>query len=241
MSMRRLLCLPVTCGCALLAGCGGAGSGKSAPPGSPTAAQPASSDPYAAYGSYYGAGEIKFLDAAQSNVPLDPGVADLSFVTPDGRETSLKELSGERDVVLVVTRGNTNPICPYCSTQTARLISSYDQFTQRGAEVVVIYPVQTDADKGRLDEYLQVARSKLEDPNRPVPFPVLLDVELKSVDKLGIRKDLSKPAAYIVDRGGHVRFAYVGSHLADRPSAEALLTQLDALKTGAGGPSLPAQ
>jgi peroxiredoxin len=60
-----------------------------------------------------------------------------------------------------------------------------------------------------------------------VPFPVLLDVQLQAVDQLGIRKDLSKPATYIVDRTGEVRYAYVGNHLADRPSVQAVLQQLD--------------
>ena len=60
-----------------------------------------------------------------------------------------------------------------------------------------------------------------------VPFPVLLDVALKGVDALGIRKDLSKPATYILDAQGRLQFAYVGNTLADRPSVQALLEQLD--------------
>ena len=44
-----------------------------------------------------------------------------------------------------------------------------------------------------------------------------------AVELLGIRKDLSKPATYILDGEGRVRFAYVGNSLADRPSVKALL------------------
>jgi hypothetical protein len=55
---------------------------------------------------------------------------------------------------------------------------------------------------------------------------VLLDVELKGVDQLGIRKDLSKPATYIVDPAGNLRYAYVGEHIADRPSVAALLAEV---------------
>ena len=57
----------------------------------------------------------------------------------------------------------------------------------------------------------------------------MLDVQLKVVDQLGIRKDLSKPATYILDKEGQTRFAYVGESLADRPSVKALLEQLDLL------------
>ena len=63
---------------------------------------------------------------------------------------------------------------------------------------------------------------------------VVLDIELKAVDSLGIRKDLSKPATYILDKAGHVRFAYVGKSLSDRPSIKAILKQLDTLKEEPG-------
>ncbi len=222
------------CGCLLALGCGAGGAkpGGSSSTAAPIAAAPADSTPDP-YGSYYGVGEIKFLDTVQSNAELDPGIASLSFLTPDGREMSLSEYVGSQQVVLVITRGNTNPVCPYCTTQTARLISSYDQFQQRGTEIVIVYPVQSQDDQARLEEFLKVTRSKLADPNRPVPFPVVLDIELKAVDSLGIRKDLSKPATYVIDEEGKVRFAYVGNHWADRPTAQAVLDQLDALKTAA--------
>jgi peroxiredoxin len=55
----------------------------------------------------------------------------------------------------------------------------------------------------------------------------VLDVELKAVDQLGIRKDLSKPATYVIDKEGKLRYAYVGKTLADRPSVKAILAELD--------------
>ena len=67
----------------------------------------------------------------------------------------------------------------------------------------------------------------------PPPFPLVLDVELHAVDQLGIRADLSKPATYILDKQGQVRFAYVGSTIADRPSVKSLLDQLTAINADA--------
>jgi peroxiredoxin len=189
--------------------------------------------PNNAYSGYYTPGEIKFLDSVQSNAALDQGVASLSFIDVDGQPVSPADLIGTRPVVLVITRGNTTPICPYCSTQTARLIADYEQFVQRGVEVVVVYPVAAAADVEHLEPFLANVRSLLGDPNRKVPFPVWLDIELKAVDQLGIRKDLSKPATYIIDQAGQVRFAYVGAHLADRPSNQALLAQIDQLQIAA--------
>ena len=61
----------------------------------------------------------------------------------------------------------------------------------------------------------------------------MLDVELRAVDQLGIRADLSKPATYIVDKQGQVRFAYVGATIADRPSVQSMLEQLAAINADA--------
>jgi peroxiredoxin len=227
MSTRRSesrAAVPVTLAVAalLLTGCAGeSASGRFVNPKSDAAGP--------GYDSYYGVGEIKFLDSVETNSALDPGLSALSFTSIDGGAVSPADFVGQKPVVLVITRGNTNPICPYCSTQTARLIAAYDEFVQRGVEVVVVYPVEAAADAGKLDAFLANVRTLLKDANKPVPFPVWLDIELKAVDHLGIRKDLSKPATYIIDQAGQVRFGYVGSHLADRPSVQALLEQLDQL------------
>jgi len=204
---------------ALLAGCG----------------QKDTTDPYANPGGagdpygYYNTAEITFLDGASSNATLDAGLTSLSFVNPAGEESLIRDLAPGKILVVVVTRGNTIPICPYCSTQTAQLIKNYDSFTERGAEVALIYPIETGDDSKRLDGFLTNVKTMLDDAATPVPFPVLLDVELRGVDKLGIRKDLSKPATYIIDAEGVVRYAYVGEHLADRPSVKTLLAELDQL------------
>ena len=207
----------------VLAGC----TGEEPPP--PVVAPAGGAGPYA---SYYTAGEIKFLDAVATNAPTD-GVAALAFTDVNGNQVALSDYVDRKHVVLVITRGNTNPICPYCSTQTARLISAYDQFVEQDAEVVLVYPIESTGDSDKLAAFLADARGRLDDPGREVPFPVLIDVQLKSVDQLGIRKDLSKPATYIIDKEGQVRFAYVGEHLADRPSADSLLGQLATLNADA--------
>jgi peroxiredoxin len=190
--------------------------------------------PSAATNSGYAIGEIHFKDDAPSNTTVAESITSLSFTRPEGGTVSLQDFVREKTVVLVVTRGNTNPICPYCSTQTARLISAYDEFVQRGVEIVVVYPVESAAHSQALDKFLAKSLEQLSDPHRPVPFPVLLDVELHAIDQLGIRKNLSKPATYIIDRTGEVRYAYVGNHLADRPSVQALLKQLDQLVASGG-------
>ncbi len=180
--------------------------------------------------------KIQFKDDVQSNVVADGSIGDLTFTDINGNEASLNDYLGKKHVVLIVTRGFFNgTICLYCSTQTSRLLTNYSKFSQRDAEVVVVFPVETPDDSRRHRDFAVTVRNKLDTPVDKIPFPIMLDVELKAVDQLGIRKDLSKPATYILDKQGQTRFAYVGDSLADRPSVKALLDQLDALNKDASG------
>ncbi len=173
--------------------------------------------------------QIQFKDNVRSNSSLDGGIAPLSFTDINGEPYDLQDFVGKKHVVLVVTRGFAGSVCLYCSTQTSRLLTSYKKFAERDAEVVVVFPVATPDDSQRHKDFVVNVKNKLDTPVDKIPFPLVLDIELKAVDQLGIRKDLSKPATYILDKQGQVRFAYVGESLADRPSVKALLEQLDAL------------
>lgn len=195
----------------LLAGCGG----NSTPV------------PVGGYGEDFR--KIQFKDDVQSQPLGNENIADFVFTDINGNEASLKHYLGKKNVVLVVTRGYAGSVCLYCSTQTSRLLTNYLQFAKRGAEVVVVFPVETPDDTRRHRDFIVSVKNQLDTPVEKIPFPIVLDVELKAVDQLGIRKDLSKPATYILDKQGQTRFAYVGESLADRPSVKALLDQLDAL------------
>lgn len=215
--------------CACLAACGG-----KAPNPVPAKGQPAAAPSYEVdeFGYPLDHRKIEFRDDAKTNAKPESRLADLEFVDAAGNPVALKDHLGERIVVLVITRGATAQICVYCSTQTSRLIAAYDEFTKRGAEVLVVYPVESSENQQRLGQFLESARKKLAAPETPVPFPIVLDLNLKAVDRLAIRKDLSKPATYILDKQGEVRFAYVGQTPADRPSVKALLAQLDEINQG---------
>ncbi len=173
--------------------------------------------------------DIIFKDNVQSNT--EPGVdpATLTFVNVDGEAVKLKDYIGKMNVVLVITRGGTDQICTYCSTQTSRLISRYKDIAAHDAEVVLIYPVAKEAESSKLDEFLKATKEKLNDPGTEVPFPLFLDVDLVAVEELQIRASLSKPATYILDKNGKTRFSYVGNSVEDRPSVDAIIEQLNQL------------
>jgi peroxiredoxin len=181
-----------------------------------------------------GPADIHFKDDVTTNaVPAD-GLLDLSFVDQAGKSVKPRDLVGKKNLVLVFTRGYNGSICPYCSSYTSGLITNYPAISQRGSEVLVVYPIAKPDQKQRLDEFLKATFVRSGDGVTKTPFPVVLDIGLAAVNALGIRKDLSKPATYIFDKGGHVRFAYVGSSLNDRPSIKVILRQLDALQEEPG-------
>ena len=175
---------------------------------------------------------IQFLDDVESQTIPEEDLTDLVLFNVDGRQVQLKEYVGRKNLVLVMTRGFSSSICLYCSTLTSRLITNYPEFTKRNTEIVVVFPVSNDAERGRLDEFIAATRKNMDRPPEVIPFPVLLDVELRAVDRLGLRHDLSRPATYILDKSGDVRFSYVGKDLSDRPSVKALLKELDLLEQG---------
>ena len=177
--------------------------------------------------------QTQFNDNATTNGDVNVPLTEMKFSDLDGQPKQLQDLLGERNLVVVLVRGKAiegGVPCPYCSTQTSRLITNYDKFKERNAEVVVIYPLAAGRNKNELPQFLKHSKQQLQQPGAETPFPVWLDIDLAVVNQLGLQAELAKPTTYILDKQGRVRFAYVGAHMADRPSIKAMLAQLDSLK-----------
>jgi peroxiredoxin len=181
-----------------------------------------------------GPADIHFLDDAATNAAPGDAILNLQFVDQAGKTVRPRDLVGAKNLVVVFTRGYNGSICPYCSSYTSSLITNYPKISERATEVLVVYPIAKPDQSQRLDEFLKATFIRSGDGMTKTPFPVVLDIELKAVDTLGIRKDLAKPATYILDKVGHVRFAYVGKSLSDRPSIKVILKQLDTLREEPG-------
>ena len=171
---------------------------------------------------------IKFLDLAPSQQVAVQDFSQLSFNDSQGAVKKVTELLDRQFLVLVITRGFKHSICLYCSSQTSKWARRHGELTSRDASLVVVFPTLDRGD----DIQLPMLEQKIlggDVPNDTVPYPILLDLDLHSVDQLGLRAELAKPATYIIDRRGQVRYAYVGRTIADRPSVDAILEQLDRL------------
>ncbi|MDV6029223.1 MAG: redoxin domain-containing protein [Phycisphaera sp. RhM] len=171
---------------------------------------------------------VRFAEVTASQPITIEDFSGLRFTDKDGNEIALSEVMTRDYLVLVITRGWYGGVCFYCASQTSRWARRFDELDPYNAQLVVIFPTETDEDAPKLSELTK--RIKGGDiPNEDIPYPILLDINLTGVDQLGIRAELAKPSTYIIDRQGRVRFAYVGESIADRPTVDSVLRQLEQL------------
>ena len=171
----------------------------------------------------------EFKNDLESNAHPTTDFSQLKLTTAEGQSISLEKILSSGKLVLVVLRGNQGYVCPFCSVQTQRLASRYQEIRDAGSEVIVVYPVRQESDLTMAKDL--VLQAIPEKSKSQLPFPFVIDQDLEIVEQLGIRADLSKPATYILDNHGQVRFAYVGENPADRPSIDEILKQLQSIQS----------
>lgn len=170
-----------------------------------------------------------FKDEAPANREPPRSIDELTFASGDGEtEVKLASLLGKRRVVLVFTQGYYyGAICPFCTTQTAQLAANKAEFEKRDAEVLVIFPGSGE----QLPAFVEAVNT-YQKTEGELAWPVLLDKDLSAVELLDIAANLAAPSTFIINKQGKVVYSYVGANRTDRPSARAILAELD--KTPAG-------
>lgn len=165
--------------------------------------------------------DVVFKDEVESNVEVPDGLDGLVFLDTAGKRVALESFLGEKNVVLVFTEGFAGGmLCPFCKTQTSRLVANYDKFADLDTEILVVYPGSRD----HLDEFVAAAKKTEKAEVDNVPFPLVLDEDLAAVSYFNIQSNLAHPSTFIIDKQGNVRLAYVGADMsADRPSVAAML------------------
>ncbi|MDX2175282.1 MAG: redoxin domain-containing protein [Candidatus Sumerlaeia bacterium] len=147
------------------------------------------------------------------------------FLGPTGEIVDLDSFRGEKNVVLVFMRGFSGSVCIGCSTQMVSLARHADDFAHRDTQVLIVYPGEASS----VPQFIKAVQSL--DGGFELPYPILLDVNLKAVKSFMIEGSLAKPTSLIIDKQGVVRWAYVGKRFDDRPSTITLLGELDRLNS----------
>lgn len=101
------------------------------------------------------------------------------------------------------------------------------EFENRSAEVIAVSPDDAAATG---ENVAQLA----------LTFPVLSDPALLGVDAFEVRhldeptgRQIPRPAAFVIDMAGKVRFAYIGENPRDRPTEDQLLEIVATLSAAA--------
>ncbi len=167
--------------------------------------------------------DIKFKDAVESNVEIPADVGSLEFVDTTGNRITLSDYESKKNVVLVFTQGFNGKLCPFCQTQTSRLVANYDKFSELDSEILVVYP----GPKEHLEEFMSVAAKEEKSQTGKVPFPIVLDEDLVATTFFDIKNLHAKPSTFIIDKNLKVQLAYVGNDTtSDRPSVKAMLEKI---------------
>lgn len=151
---------------------------------------------------------------------------DFTAFDLEGEKVSLKNLiSGSGRNLLIFYRGGW---CPFCNKQLASIAQDYEKFKKLKATIVAVS-----------SEEVQQGRELLKKLN--LPYILLSDTEFEGIDRYGVRDmnpseqtkaaghrggTLAKPAAFIIDGRGVIRYQYVGENPSDRPKNEELLRGL---------------
>ena len=171
--------------------------------------------------------DMKFKDQIDSNAEAPKDLSELTFVGKDGNPINLADYLNKKNVLLVFTEGFNGMLCPFCKTQTSRLVANYSEFEKRNCEIIVVYPGPAD----HLDEFIEAALKTEKAQVDKVPFPIALDKEFQATDYFDIHSMHAHPSTYLIDKQGGIQFAYVGKDMtADRPSVKAILNKLDGIE-----------
>lgn len=159
---------------------------------------------------------------AQADAPVATAQEVAPAPAPDfdlegayGRRARLSDYRGQAQVVLVFYRATT---CGSCLIQLAELQHAYDEFRQRGAEVLAIAVQDVDT-AGRAAVSAQAA------------YPILADADHAVSAAYGVYNTLGDgqvtPAVFVIDRAGVIVWSYIGRSAGDRPATEDILAHLN--------------
>ncbi|MGI9254716.1 MAG: peroxiredoxin family protein [Thermomicrobiales bacterium] len=154
-----------------------------------------------------------------ATVPIGSPAPAFTLIATDGNPRDLGQFAGAK-LVLIFYRGHW---CGACRGHLEQVRDLHQSLCDVGAAVLAIS-----------SETFDEARAGTE--KHAIPFIVLSDPDLAVIDRYGVRdpdesegRPISRPAIFIIDHTGIVRFAHVGEHPRDRHSLDLVLLALETI------------
>ncbi len=126
---------------------------------------------------------LAFLALQLNNKPTAP---DITFKTIDGKQISMHSLKNK---IVLVNFWATD--CPGCIKEMPQLINTYNQYHQKGFEVIAVAM-----------PYDQISQIINYSKSQALPFPVTHDSNAEITSQFG--KVSLTPTAFIYDKQGHL-------------------------------------
>ena len=130
--------------------------------------------------------------------PPKVGTPAPRFLASDalGKDVSLKNFLGKKNVVIIFYSGNS---CPVCGHQLENIQSHLKDFNTQEAQVLAISADESEQAQMTLGEH-------------GLSFPIIPDPQRKLIKQFGVmnikKKNKAWPSAFIIDKKGIVRMSY---------------------------------
>ncbi|MEM8676373.1 MAG: peroxiredoxin family protein [Cyanobacteria bacterium P01_G01_bin.67] len=165
---------------------------------------------------------------ASNFMPLPPlQVPAVGAIAPDftlpiiggGHDVQSGNYRGKKPVVLAFTRIFTeNLFCPYCYPHIQDLKQRYQEFKDRGAELLMISSTDPVQSQEIVDQLI-------------LPYPFLYDPDCHIFRRYGVGQALGAPlpAQFIIDLSGRITFRHLFSFTDGNADTDTILKELDRL------------
>ena len=150
---------------------------------------------------------------------------DFELTSLSGDQIKLSDTLAKGPVVLVMLRGYPGYQCPICTAQVGQMIGKARQLSDKGANVLLVYPGPADGLKAHAAEFVQ-------GKDMPANFNLLLDPDYAFTNQYGLRWDAkgetSYPSTFVLAKDGKVLLAKVSHEHGDRAKIADVLAALPA-------------
>jgi peroxiredoxin len=164
-------------------------------------------------------------DAEPSQPTVGDEAKDFELENLAGKSVKLSESTKNGPVVLVVLRGYPGYQCPLCTQQVAQFVTRAQEFRDKRATVLLVYPGPATGLKLHADEFVN-------GKSLPENFQLLLDPDFKFTKSYHLRWDVARetayPATFVIDMDRKVRLAKVSKSHGDRAQVADVLKALPA-------------
>ena len=154
---------------------------------------------------------------------------DFELKSSTGDVVSLKKLTAESAVVLLVLRGWPGYQCPICSRQVSEFLSKNSEFEKAGVQLVLVYPGPMEKLSDHAKEFQDQGKWTF-----PKNVHYVTDPDYTFSNAWGLRweaeKETAYPSTFVISKNRRVEFATTSTSHGGRAGVVKVLEEIAKLK-----------